>query len=224
MDSKRLLRQRDILPLDRLGEEITVIGCGAIGSLTVLALAKMGFARIRVFDPDQVEPQNMNCQFFRHTDIGRNKALALQSLIRDFTEVELEALGFPYESGQFGGIVISAVDSMKARMLIWENHVGSKDTRAVIDPRMGAETALLYCMNPNDKKDYASYAKTLYTDDEAVQEPCTAKSTMYTASMLSGLVAKTVKNIVMKEPTLRVVQWGIKDNQFLGWVRNADEA
>jgi hypothetical protein len=90
----------------------------------------------------------------------------------------------------------------------------SPGTKYVIDPRMSAETALMYTMNPMNDRDDESYRNTLYTDANAVQERCTAKSTMYTVLSISGLVAKTVKDIVTGSPYPRVTMWSIKDNQY----------
>ena len=216
LTNQHLTRQMEILPPDKLGEKITVVGAGAIGSFTVLALAKMGFTDITVYDFDTIEIENMNCQFYRHSDIGKPKVEALYELVKDFTNVEVEAKNELYEGQMCPGIIISAVDSMEVRKLIWDTHkeVGIH-TKMIIDPRMGAEVALMYVMNPMNYDDIESYDKTLYSDDEAVQERCTAKATMYTACMLSGLVAKAVKDIATDfEKYPRIVQWSIKDNVF----------
>lgn len=218
VNNEHLTRQYDILPPEKTSVPITIIGAGAIGSLTTLSLAKMGFSDITIYDFDEIEVENMNCQFYRFKDIGSKKVFALQDLIKDFTGVEIKAIPEKYESGIFKGIVISAVDSMAVRKLIWDNHRGKTiNTKYIIDPRMGAEEAMMYTMNPMDLKDIESYEKTLYTDDNAVHERCTAKATMYTASMLSGLVAKSVKDIVTEGQIPRVAIWSIKHNDFMCW-------
>lgn len=207
-----LVRQFELLPEDKLTTPINIIGAGAIGSFTCLALAKMGFTNLTVWDFDDIEIENMNCQFFRMSDIGKKKVQALNELVRDFTGVDIAYHPSRYESGQLTGIVITAVDSMNARRLIWENHKGSFTTSLLIDPRMGAESALVYAMRPLLKKDIKAYGTQLYTDEEAVFERCTAKATMYTACMLSGHVAKIVKDFVTDAPYSRITQWNIKDN------------
>jgi len=217
MEERRYLhltRQLDIIPLDILGEPITIIGAGAIGSFTALTLAKMGFCDITVYDHDTVEIENMNCQFFRHSDIGKNKAQALNELVKDFTGVDISFFPSRYEGGMLKGIVISAVDSMAVRQLIWDEHKEfSMGTRLIIDPRMGAQDALCYAMVPTRLKDIETYEKTLYSDENAVQERCTAKSTMYTATMLSGFVAKLVKDFLHDDcEYARVTQWNIGKN------------
>lgn len=227
LTNEHLTRQLDLIPVDVLGEQITIIGAGAIGSWVALSLAKMGFENIRVFDHDTIEIENMNCQFYPHAAIGQPKVKALFTLVKEFANVEIEAIHGKYEGGQFPGIVICAVDSMKARRLVWEEHKETAfGTKFIIDPRMGAESALLYVMNPMDPKDVDDYENTLYTDEDAVQERCTAKATIYTANLLSGLVAKAVKDIVTRGPYPRTAAWAIDQNALQCWspVKVRDDA
>jgi molybdopterin/thiamine biosynthesis adenylyltransferase len=214
--NEHLTRQMDIIPMDILGEKITIIGAGAIGGWTTLALAKMGFCNITVYDFDKVDTVNLNSQFYRRKDIGKPKVAALQELVEDFTGVKIEAYETRYSGGIFPGIVIAAVDSMEVRRLVWAQHANkSPFTKAVIDPRMGAETALLYVMRPMNLKDQTAYEKTLYSDSEAVQERCTAKATIYTANLLSGLAVKAVKDLLTRPDYLRSAQWDIAQNDLL---------
>jgi molybdopterin-synthase adenylyltransferase len=205
----------DIVPMDILGEKITIIGAGAIGGWTTLALAKMGFCNLTVYDFDKVDTVNLNSQFYRHSDVGSPKVVALAKLVQDFADIPITYRNERYEGGTFPGTVIAAVDSMEVRRKIWECHAGKAPfTRAIVDPRMGAEQALLYVMRPNDAKDQESYSKSLYTDDKAVQERCTAKSTVYCANLLSGLVVKAVKDLLTRPDYLRTAQWNVKDNEL----------
>lgn len=214
----RLTRQMDLIPLEKLGEPITIIGAGAVGSWLALALAKMGFGNMTIFDDDTVDLENMNCSLYRPVDVGQKKVQALQNLIHQFTGLAINAQPIKYEKGVFPGIVVSAVDSMAVRKLIWDQHVeNAVNTRRIIDPRMGAETALLYVMSPFDEKDKISYAKLLYTDDAAVHEPCTRKATAYCALPLAGLVAAQIKALVTESPYSRMTQWDIPSGGFQAW-------
>jgi molybdopterin/thiamine biosynthesis adenylyltransferase len=222
LTNEHLTRQLDILPVECLGMKITIIGAGAIGGWTTLALAKMGFSDLTVFDHDRVDIVNLNSQFYRFSDIGKLKVQALHDLVLDFTGVAIDAVPTRYAAGCHSGIVVSAVDSMAVRKLIWDEHKDrSPGTKAIVDPRMGAETALLYVMNPMSGVDQQAYERSLYGDSEALQEACTAKATMYTASMLSGLVCKAVKDLVTTQTYLRTAQWDIAKNEFLGFSRGA---
>lgn len=218
----KLQRQFDLIPENVLGEEITIIGAGAIGSWTCLALAKMGFANLRVYDFDTVSIENMNSQLYPETMLGYSKIRALANLTHMFTGVEILGIDSPWENQIHSGIIIAAVDSMAVRQQVYDCY--SKPlafrTRAVIDPRMGAENALLYVYKPGDKEDRQAYAKSLYTDEKAVPEPCTAKATIYTANLISGLVCKAVKDLVTGRPNyLRSAQWNIRDNELFCFER-----
>lgn len=214
-DREHLTRQRDIIPLEILGERITIIGAGAIGGWTTLALAKMGFCNLTVYDFDTVDMVNMNSQLYRLKDIGRAKVLALKDIVEEFTGVQITAIDKPYQSGKFNGIVIAAVDSMAVRHTIFTEHEDWPMTRALIDPRMGAEQALLYVLRPGLRGDCEAYEKTLYSDSQAVQERCTAKATIYTANLLSGLVCKAVKDELTSQTPLRTAHWSISANELV---------
>lgn len=216
MKSEHLTRQLDLLPIDKLGQPITIIGAGAIGSWTALALAKAGFCNLTVWDNDTISAENMNCQFYPLSKIGSPKVEALKEMIEAFADVSIETHYKRFTGERLKGLVISAVDSMQARRVIWD---AAKESGATwyIDGRMGAENALLYTMRPTDPKDITAYEKTLYSDASAMQERCTAKATVYTANLLSGLICKAVKDLVTKAPYPRTAHWAIDAHDLKIW-------
>ena len=220
MSKNYRIRQSELVPEECLSTPITVIGAGAVGSWTTLALAKMGFESIEVWDFDKVDDVNMACQFFGVRDIGKPKVDALQSRVYDMTNVMLSTENKRYEGGQwFPGIVIAALDSMAVRKSLWEAHRETAlTTRAFIDPRMGAEVAQLYSMRPMVTQDVEAYERSLYSDDQAVHERCTAKATTYCALMLSGLIAQTVKQVAAGQKYTRTATWSIRDGQLHAWL------
>ena len=209
-DKKYLTRQADIIPMSTLGTSITIVGCGAVGSFTALTLAKMGFLNLTVYDMDTVDDVNMNCQFFRHSDIGEAKVTALNKLIHDFVGVGIKVHHYEIKPTDIisDSIVISAVDNMAVRKHLFE----TSDCKHIIDPRMAAEYATLNVCSMVDPIAKEHYSKTLFSDDQAVQEKCTAKSTMYTVNLLAGLIGKTVKDIATGNDYIKLLQWNIKEN------------
>jgi hypothetical protein len=145
----------------------------------------------------------------------------LALVVGAFTGIVINDIEGKYEDDKFSGIVISAVDNMETRQAIWDNHKGNYETELIIDPRMAGEYATIYAIDPNDFKDQEMYEKTLFTDKNAVEERCTAKSTMYTVLLISGLVSKIVKDKCLSDPYYRTVDWNIKANSFQGW-KNKD--
>lgn len=213
--TNRLLRQKDLIPQEVLGKSILIVGAGAVGSFTALTLAKMGYYNITVVDFDTIEVENLNCQFYRDMDISKKKVIALSTLVRSFTGVAINAIDDRIlESTDLDtyDIVIAAVDSMVVRSLIW-NKV--KDSKCFyIDPRMGGESILLYSVDTNSMDMTTSYERTLYSDDEAVVERCTAKATMYTVNLIAGLIGKIVKDHSVGKPYTSVVTWNVEQNAY----------
>jgi len=196
--NQHLTRQMGLIPLHVLDQKINIIGSGAIGSFTALSLAKMGFTNLTVFDDDIVDTENLSGQFFRHSDVGKPKVTALKELIFDFTGETIEVINDRWNGAKLDGIIISAVDSMEARKQIFDAHYKKAfNTKLVIDSRMGAQTSMLYTYNPLSIVEGESYEKSLYSDSEAVQEPCTAKATAYCALGLSSYVCSVIKEYVV---------------------------
>ena len=189
-------RQLDVLDVPRLASiPITIIGAGAVGSFTVLALAKSGAERITVYDDDSVEAHNLPNQWFRLADTGRLKVEALQELVRDMTGVRIEAVPERFMGQRASEVTVCAVDSMDMRMELWR-HLHPRP-QLYIDARMGAEVGKVHCVGP-----FGSwYEDTLYPSSEAHKAPCTARATMYCASGLAAFIASQVANYASDRPT-----------------------
>jgi molybdopterin/thiamine biosynthesis adenylyltransferase len=205
------VRQSDLVTLDELAVPLTVIGTGGIGSPTALGLAKMGCSQLTLYDPDVVEPHNLPSQLFRLSDVHQSKVRALQDVIRAFTGHEATAKLEELVDQRLSGVVISAVDSMAARKTIWTKAVQYQAGIDVyIDARMGAEVCRIYSVRPSDPEDVRSYAETLYDDGDALDEPCTARATFYTALVIAGLICNQVKKHVRGETLSREIIFDLK--------------
>lgn len=217
MKDEFLTRQWDLLPPDKTKARVTVIGAGAIGSQVVLCLAKMGFKNIDVWDNDEVNAENVNCQWYGPEDAANKlkKVTALRNIVKAMSGVEItpRIMHFDEKSADTEAVVvIAAVDSMEARKMIWERVKRFFKLKYFIDPRMSAEEGAIYTVNMEDEKGCKSYEKSLYTDGESVSEACTAKATMYCAMLLGGQVAKNVKDIVVDEIPAKTILWNIRKN------------
>lgn len=213
---EHLTRQMDIIPLLALNSKISIIGAGAVGSFTAFALAKMGYHDITVYDFDTVSIENMNAQIYRFSDIGRTKVECLQEIIKDFADIKITALNSKYSGEVFQDIVICAVDNMETRKAIFEAHKTMPYiTRLFIDPRMAIEYAYIQAFNPNDKDQCALYEKTLFTDDNSVQERCTNKSTIYTSQLIGATIAKMVKDVTTNKKHINRIMWDIAGNNVM---------
>jgi molybdopterin/thiamine biosynthesis adenylyltransferase len=195
-----LTRQSDLVETDALEIPIVMIGCGGIGSFSALALAKMGCTQLTVYDDDRVEEHNIPNQLYRPCDIGQLKVICLAEIIKDFTGTAVDARPDRVQGQRLQGIVVSGVDSMEARRRIWDRSIRYKaGVTAYIDARMGAEVARIYTVHPADPDDIRFYERTLYSDDDAMQVPCTAQAIIYNCFGIASLVAGQVKRVTMGE-------------------------
>ena len=202
----RYLRQEDLCPVQALQDlHVTMIGCGAVGSFTALALAKMGVGSMTLFDPDTVEVHNLPVQFFTNSDIGRPKVIALADQLRAMTETTVTAIPEAYDGQQLGGVVISAVDSMTARRRIWRHIRGNGEVPMYLDSRMGAMVGQVLTVRPGSPIEEHAYRRTLHRDADALQEPCTARTVVFTVLGTSALVAGIVRAHVVGETLPREV-------------------
>lgn len=204
-------RQLDILNPDMINFPITLIGCGGIGSPTALALAKMGAGRLILADPDSVEEHNLPNQLFYRADIGKTKVHALSKMLHDFAEVETETIPEKFEGQRpLSGIVISGVDSMNSRLMIWEKVKFNFDVPLYIDGRIGGEVVQVFTIRPSQIEDIEFYEKNLFPDSEAAELPCTARAIIYTGLAEAGLIASQLKKWIKEEQYFRKISFDLK--------------
>lgn len=195
--SNRFRRQQDVVNQERLAATaITVIGAGAVGSFVVLALAKSGAEQITVWDDDRVSEHNLPNQWYRPRDLGRKKVTALAEIVREMTDVRVEAVPRKFVDDDVGDIVIFAVDSMDVRIAIWRKM--TTKPALLVDARMGAEVGVVYCVGPFARW----YETSLHSSADAYRAPCTAKATMYCASGLAAIVASQIAQHVSGRETV----------------------
>jgi molybdopterin-synthase adenylyltransferase len=183
----RDLRQRDIIPPDRLATcKATVIGVGAIGRQVALELAAMGIPSMTLIDFDTVESVNLACQGYFEDDLGRPKVQATADLVQQLNhQIEVQAFNERFRrSTQIGNILFCCVDKIETRQLIWD---AVRDRVAFFaDGRMSAETIrVLVAADPASRTHYPT---TLFAAGEAHAGACTAKSTIFCANIAAGLM------------------------------------
>jgi len=109
------------------------------------------------------------------------------------------AVAARYVDQPLSEVVISAVDSMESRKVIWKSVRKQPEVRLYLDARIGLETLVVHAVRPQTREDRISYAKSLCSDPEALQEPCTARSVCYTPLMASAVLCNLVKRYVNDE-------------------------
>jgi hypothetical protein len=193
-------RQADLIPPEALAAPVTVVGAGGIGSPVALALAKMGCRTLTLYDPDVVEAHNLPNQIYRLRDVGRPKVAALAEVLAEFAAADVRAVQETVSGQPLSGLVISGVDSMVSRERVWHGSIRYRPAVPLyIDARMGAQVCRVLTVRPVDPDDVRWYESTLFPDEGADEEPCTARAIIYTALGLASLVANQVKRHALGE-------------------------
>ena len=200
MTNPRFLRQQDVVDADKLANlSVTLIGLGSIGSVTGLYLAKMGVCKLTAFDADVVDIHNVSNQAYGISDVGLLKTDAFSILVENQTGVLPNTIGRQYDGRHLSGIVISAVDSMKSRETIWKSLRDQPQVQLYLDARTGLETLIVHVVRPQIKADRVDYTRSLVPDDQALQEPCTARTICYTPLMATSVICSLVKRYACDE-------------------------
>lgn len=210
-----LTRQADLVNAEIFNTPITIIGGGGIGSFTTLALAKMGFGDIVVYDDDIVEEHNIPNQFYPLDALNVPKVVALKSVVKAYTGVTIipfnqrwdKSLGFPL------GVVISAVDTMAVRKELYE---ALNSTRNIfIDGRMGGHQLEIRTCKMGDRSDMKRYKATLWRDEDTAPLPCTQKAVMYNVLMIASLIANQCRLTLENKKYNREMIYDFETGQLL---------
>ena len=184
----RFKRQEELVPREKLTDlTATVIGVGAVGRQVALQLAALGVRRLQLMDFEYVELTNVTTQgYFAQTDLQTPKVLATERVVRLIDpSIDVCPAQERYRpKADVGGAVFCCVDSVTARHLIWRGTQGV--CRFWADGRMLGET--LRVLIAADGAGREHYATTLFPQAEAHEGSCTARSTIYAASICAGLM------------------------------------
>jgi molybdopterin/thiamine biosynthesis adenylyltransferase len=195
--SQRDIRQRDLVPPQKLAEcHALVIGVGAVGRQAALQLAATGVPRMTLVDDDLVAVENLAPQGYFPDDLGRNKVAVTAELCQKLNpDLAIDLYPERFRRSSVKGlscftdadrklVVFCCVDSITTRGIIW-NAIKSSAS-FFVDARMSAEVVrVLASARPMDD---SYYPTTLFESAEAYSGSCTAKSTIYCASIAAGLM------------------------------------
>jgi molybdopterin-synthase adenylyltransferase len=183
----RFGRQEDLVPRDRLADTgVGVIGVGAIGRQVATQLAAIGVPRLQIVDFDVVDATNVTTQGYLAADIGKPKVEATAAAIRQLDPaIDVETVQDRYRPRMaIGQAVFCCVDSIDARSAIWRS-AGTR-CRFWTDGRMLGEVLRVLAVAEDFGRDH--YPTTLFAQSEAQPGRCTARSTIYAASIAAGLM------------------------------------
>ena len=205
-------RQMSFLPAEKLEEtSIAIVGVGAIGRPTACLAASTGFGRIGIIDDDIVEIQNLAAQGYKDKDIGKPKVEVVSEEMSELNEEidiyyaqtrlkklgadldVLDALDKGRSSRPKRSVVISCVDSIETRKMLWDHLKAMPGVDLFIDGRMAGPVIQVYAVDPTGEG-AEEYEKSLFSSGEAFEAPCTARSLLYPCYVAAGLMVGQVSN------------------------------
>lgn len=177
---------------------VSIVGVGAIGSITGIVLAKMGINTIIVFDDDKIEEHNLPNQFYLKGQMGMLKTEAFKGLVHCLSNTKVVEQG-KLEKDTFlvSEIVIACTDTMRSRKLTYER--AKLFCNFLIDARMSGNTYRIYTVNLKDKNHCKEYEKTLYSDKNSDKGVCTEKTIIYNVAEVAGKIGNQIKKVLNRE-------------------------
>ena len=200
-------------PDDYLMYGISIVGLGGIGSPTAMLLAKMGFKYFELWDDDKVEPHNVSTQMYFRRNMGSDKVIITDDILKQCNikisdnTVKKHIQKFTEKDMFEVPIVISAVDNMKSRKIIFENALKS-NVRLLIDGRMGGEMFTIYTVNLLNEKEIKKYTESFHED---VQLPCTARAINYNTFGISSFIVRQLIKVLNNEKYPREINFDYKN-------------
>lgn len=195
--------------------EITLGGLGGIGSWFAIAAYKIGW-RLFVYEDasNTVESSNVGGQVFGEHQYGLDKTEALKKLLAVTGPAQNHQVINMYSIFREGFVAfpvsVAAFDNMGARKALFEGWKKSlerkpKEEPAIfIDPRMTAETGLIYCVkSPADVK---RYEEEFFGGDEAQKLVCSYRATPHCGMRIGSYIAQYICNQISNKRTGEVIR------------------
>lgn len=167
---------------------LTICGAGTLGGNLAEALARMGFARLRLIDKDRVEMRNLSTQSYSRAEVGAPKARALANTLYRAVQAKVEPQVVELDSS-------NAVSLLKESALVidaFDNRAG----RAVV-----SETALALAVpclhigfSPDGLYGSGQWEPHYQIPREVPGDPCDYPLTRPFALMLVSLAARAISD------------------------------
>lgn len=197
----------------QLTQQVHIIGVGAIGSHIAEQLARLGVAKLFLYDFDKVEPANVANQIYRQVHVGQPKVLSITEQLKEINpDIEV----YTYVNGWTGqtlrGYVFLCVDSIETRKEIVSTNEHNPNILALFDFRMRLTDAQHYAADWSKPKQISNLLSTMdFSHEEAAEAtPVSACGTTLSilptiriitalgiANFINHTLKKALKNLVL---------------------------
>lgn len=192
-----ITRQKDIFdPHSHENAHCVLVGAGGIGSVTGLALTKLGIPKLTVIDFDTIEAVNLPNQMFPLNAIDVKKAAAAKSVWQNWGASEVTAYDGKVEDHPeiIHGVVIGGLDNMDARKALWEMVKKNIKVERYIDGRLGNQMINIFCINPSDPDDIKYYEENgIFDEEEGEELACTERGVIDMSFEVAAKMTRLVR-------------------------------
>lgn len=213
-------RYSGLLPEGSRDRNMVIAGLGGVGGHAAIALYRMGFRKMNLWDYDIVEIANVGTQPYRLDDVGSYKTTAINSILHGiepttdnrpfaqnlFISNIFDSQTFRNFINMVGGITVVAIDNMGSRKRVVEM-IGPQAGKWFVEARMGAEELQIRTVDTGNAADLESWHKSWFPQSEAVNEPCTQRATSYCGMIAGGMIAGIIKNICVGKTPPYFTSW-----------------
>jgi len=186
--------------------KVTIVGLGGIGSYLSFFLARCGI-QLNIIDYDTVDSTNTSGQLYGKSDNSNYKTDSTLAKLLDYSPYNTSIITYTVEITkdnaipllEHSDIIISAVDDMNVRELLFNAYeailVLNPKSPLFIDGRMAAEQFQCYFVDNLERCEL--YKKTLFTEEEGEDLPCTNKATSFVGAAIGTVINQWIANKVV---------------------------
>lgn len=170
-------------------------------SFTTFLLTRAGI-KCLLYDFDNYEEFNLAGQLCTVDSIGKNKAVALQELVRNLTgDIPMVNTNWYKEDSEVHYIMFACFDSFSARKLMfnkWKDYLETLDKESeeykkaiFIDLRCSPDIIQVVTIIPDRIEKYSEY---IWNDSEASPTLCSYKQTSHCTAMVASIATSIFTN------------------------------
>ena len=178
-------------------EDILLVGCGGIGSNTLFSMSKTIPAHYYIIDNDIVDTINVGSQFFTKDQVGSAKVSACYQNSISQSLARISPIKRLYNN-EYMPITVTGLDNMKTRVEVFNEWRKHDDRELFIDARLRAQLYEVYVVTKGREEEYE---KTLFSDSEVDDGPCTFKQTAYFAILVGARITHALVNYLTNKHT-----------------------
>jgi molybdopterin/thiamine biosynthesis adenylyltransferase len=203
-------RQAEFIPRSTWeGVTVHVVGCGGIGSVAALGLAKIGASRIILYDDDTIELHNVPNQMLTANGdaMGQPKVADLGGILLDFGGEHIDVIAenrrvttenpLRIEDREGLHLVLCGPDNMETRKEVFEFCCARDDVVGFLDGRMASRFFTLHVVDTNDEAEAKEYLDAFYSTEEAEELPCSDRAVFHTNMVLAAMICEQARRILM---------------------------